>query len=94
MGDAVADDCDDGDPWVYVGAFEFCDGYDNDCDGTVDEGPADEEEGACAFLPKRTEDVAIPAEKGCNAVPAPMGLAVTLLGLGLAFARRRERVER
>ena len=35
----VADDtdCDDGDPWVYPGSTEYCDGEDDDCDGTVDE---------------------------------------------------------
>jgi hypothetical protein len=33
----VADstDCDDGDSAVYPGAFELCDGLDNDCDGVV-----------------------------------------------------------
>ncbi len=31
-------DCDDGDAASYPGALEVCDGADNDCDGTVDEG--------------------------------------------------------
>ncbi|MCK6526288.1 S8 family peptidase [Myxococcota bacterium] len=31
-------DCDDSDPAVHPGATETCDGVDDDCDGTVDEG--------------------------------------------------------
>ena len=33
------DDCDDSDSTIYPGAEELSDGKDNDCDGTVDEGP-------------------------------------------------------
>jgi len=32
------DDCDDGDRTAYPGAAEVCDGVDDDCDGSVDEG--------------------------------------------------------
>lgn len=32
------DDCDDSDPIVFTGADDLCDGLDNDCDTTVDEG--------------------------------------------------------
>ncbi len=38
---ATYDDCDDGVSTVYPGASEICDGLDNDCDGTVDEGVTD-----------------------------------------------------
>lgn len=33
-------DCDDGDPGIFPGASEVCDGADNDCDGDADEGGA------------------------------------------------------
>jgi|GEM_PF-2629421 len=40
-GDGVPwpDDCWDGNPEVYPGATETCDGLDNDCSGTVDDAP-------------------------------------------------------
>ena len=37
-GDPDASDCDDFDPTVFNGAFETCDGVDEDCDGIIDEG--------------------------------------------------------
>lgn len=42
-GDACGDDCDDGLREVFPGARELCNGYDDDCDGTID--------GATAFCP-------------------------------------------
>ena len=37
---ADSSDCDDGDATVFVGADEYCDGIDNDCDGSIDESGA------------------------------------------------------
>jgi uncharacterized repeat protein (TIGR03803 family) len=37
-GYSTAEDCDDHDATVYPGAPELCDGKDNNCSGTVDEG--------------------------------------------------------
>jgi hypothetical protein len=37
---AEADDCDDGNASASPYAAEYCDGYDNNCDGTIDEGSA------------------------------------------------------
>jgi len=32
-------DCNDGSPSTHPGAFEWCDGFDNDCNGQVDDNP-------------------------------------------------------
>ncbi|MCB9601934.1 MAG: DUF4215 domain-containing protein [Sandaracinus sp.] len=37
-GELCGDDCNDMRPDIYSGQVEACDGFDNDCDGTVDEG--------------------------------------------------------
>ncbi len=38
-GYAGQSDCDDNDPEVHPGVYEWCNGKDDDCDGTVDEDP-------------------------------------------------------
>jgi hypothetical protein len=40
-------DCDDADPLELPGGTEVCDGHDNDCDGTVDDGASLCPGGAC-----------------------------------------------
>ena len=40
-GAVAADDCDDTNPAIHPGAGETCDSVDQDCDGEIDEDPAD-----------------------------------------------------
>ncbi len=37
----IGGDCDDDNSWAYPGADEYCDKYDNDCDGVADNDPVD-----------------------------------------------------
>ena len=44
------DDCDNTKSYIYPGATETCDGYDNNCDFQIDEGCDDDNDGYCDAL--------------------------------------------
>lgn len=101
--DPANNDCDDRDPWVYVGAREYCDGYDNDCDNFADEGNADDEGGldadggACAFLPSRESSAVDTAgdaatSQGCNTGMGTPQVVSACFAVLTTLARRRARV--
>ena len=89
MEDDGLNDCNDNDPWTFPGAVEDCDSRDNDCDNLVDEGPNDEENGACDFLVERVETPTV-EPKACASITEPKSLwgltGFAILGL---FYRRR-----
>lgn len=89
------DDCDDQDPWTFVDAREYCDGYDNDCDGLIDDGENDEADGACDFRPSRDEAADGEGPEGAKKAGgcqtgAQSGLSGLALALLLVRARRRD----
>jgi MYXO-CTERM domain-containing protein len=105
-GDGVAadKDCDDSDPARLPGATELCNGKDDNCDGSIDEGLDCNPEPPVTPNPTPNPDPgptppatphAPPAGDeamagGCSlAASAPSPLALPLLLLGLALLRRR-----
>jgi len=87
--DGSTGDCDDTNSWVYPDATEDCDGVDNDCDGDIDEGSLDEENGACDFVVERDTTETPPV--ACATGGARSGALGLLAALGLVAARRRRR---
>jgi hypothetical protein len=87
-------DCNDEDPWVSPERVEDCDGVDNDCDGLIDEGEDDREDGACAFLVERQAIDAVLTsgeEEGCSTSPhRRSGTLLALAFLAIMGIRRRE----
>jgi len=83
---SVAGDCDPDDDGVYPGAYEYCDGVDNDCDGTIDDGCGSSGGGSSSG------GSGIDCGSGCNARqlsgPGPF-VWMFLSGLGFAARRRR-----
>jgi len=88
-------DCDDADPARYGGAFEACDGIDNDCDAEIDEGPGIAstsgqrfEEIDEAFVAASSGDGVVRVCAGTHAVSrsldVPSGASVALQGAGAA----------
>ncbi len=62
-------DCDDADPSAHPGAFEICDGVDNDCDSTIDENAIN----AQTFYADTDSDTYGDATSTTSACTAPSG---------------------
>jgi hypothetical protein len=79
-------DCNDAAPGTHPGAIEICDGYDNDCDGSLDN------DAACARtcpLPG-VAGGAVRVTEGSPVVGSSLSGVWTGLGYGLAWAANDE----
>ena len=84
---AGGEDCDDARAETHPGATELCDGFDNDCDGNVDELCSD---GELDGPPRDPWDPGIHGDCNCTSQPlAPQRLSWALLGLCLLITIRR-----
>lgn len=70
-GFSIVEDCDDDDNTAFPGAFELCDGLDDDCDGLVDEGT----DGQLEWFEDIDQDGYGNAEETITACEAPYGYA-------------------
>lgn len=62
---AANDDCNDADATIHPGATELCDGKDNDCDATVDEGCDDDNDDYCDAAMTRASSYSCSGTNNC-----------------------------
>ena len=84
-GFAFPADCNDADPGTFPGAVEVCDGFDNDCNGAVDDGALCE--GICISLVKSGFDTLV---SGDPALSQQAALAWTGSEYGVAWRDERD----
>jgi hypothetical protein len=87
----LAGDCDDTDAAIHPGVFEECNGYDDDCDHTIDEGCGDDDDDDDDddSTPPAGDDDTAPADGDCNCAHGPGRAPVLSLVASLALLLRR-----